>query len=44
MKRTKIKSVKKVVLLSKEDLKKINGGADLKKFAEDLVNLSVSGT
>lgn len=31
---------KKVIVLSKEELKKISGGADLKKFAEDLVNLS----
>lgn len=42
MKRTNKKSVKKVVMLSKEELKKINGGADLKKFAEDLVNLTVT--
>lgn len=30
---------KKVIVLTNEELKKINGGADLKKFAEDLVNL-----
>ena len=36
MKKSIKKSVKKVVVLSKEELKKINGGADLKKFAEDL--------
>ncbi len=36
MKRISKKTIKKVVVLSKEDLKKIIGGADLKKFAEDL--------
>ncbi|RPH32804.1 MAG: bacteriocin [Bacteroidales bacterium] len=41
MKRTSKKSITKAIELSKEELKKINGGADLKKFAEDLVNLSV---
>ncbi len=39
MKTKKEKSVKKIKVLTKEELKKVNGGADLKKFAEDLVNL-----
>lgn len=41
MKRTGKKSTLKVIKLSSEELKKINGGADLKKFAEDIVSLSV---
>lgn len=41
MRKQKNNSLKKMTQLSKDEMKRVNGGADLKKFAEDLVNLSV---